>query len=198
LGFGSVVLGTVSGVIVGLISGYAGGWIDTIFMRVVDVFMPFGLLLLAILVMAILGTGLVNTIIAIGIFMFIVLARFTRGQVLAVKEHEYVDAARAIGARRHRIVFRHILPNIVSPLVVIGTLRLGEAILAEASLSFLGLGPSPPTPSWGLMVNEGLNVLRSSPWISLMPGLAIVITVLGFNLFGDGIRDALHPRLREG
>jgi ABC-type dipeptide/oligopeptide/nickel transport system permease subunit len=196
LGFGSVALGGVLGVGLGLIAGYAGGWLDTIFMRLVDVFLAFGLLLMAVLVMAVLGTGLANVMIAIGLFIFVSFARLTRGEVLGVKEREYVEAAKAIGVRSHRIVLRHILPNTVSTLVVLGTLRLGGAILAEASLSFLGLGPAPPTPSWGLMVNEGLALLRQAPWISLMPSFAIILTVLGFNLLGDGLRDALDPRLR--
>lgn len=198
LGLGSVSIGGIGGVLLGLIAGYASGWFDAALMRVVDVFIAFRLLLLAIMVMAILGPGLANTVIAIGISLFAEFARLTRGEVLGTKEREFVEAARATGAGTLRITILHILPNIVGPLVVIGTLRLGEAILAEAALSFLGLGAGPPTPSWGLMVYEGLTVLRPAPWVSVTPGVAIMLTVLGFNLLGDGLRDALDPRLRGG
>ncbi len=196
MGLGAVAIGATLGVLLGLVSGYLGGWLDSAIMRVVDIFISFGLLLLAILVMAILGTGLVNTMVAVGMFLFVAFARLTRGEVLSVRELDYVDAGRALGAFAPRILLRHILPNISGPLIVLASLRLGEAILAEASLSFLGLGASPPTPSWGLMVAEGLSSLRQAPWISLMPGCAIVVTVLGFNLLGDGLRDLLDPRLR--
>ncbi len=198
LGLGSVAIGGTVGVFFGLLSGYAAGWFDAVLMRVVDVFIAFRLLLLAIMIMAILGPGLANTVIAIGISLFAEFTRLTRGEVLGTKEREFVEAARATGAGPLRITMLHILPNIIGPLVVIGTLRLGEAILAEAALSFLGLGAGPPTPSWGLMVYEGLTVLRPAPWISIMPGIAIMLTVLGFNLLGDGLRDALDPRLRGG
>ena len=196
LGLGSVAIGSAGGVLLGLISGYTSGWFDAALMRVVDVFIAFRLLLLAIMVMAILGPGLANAVIAIGISLFAEFARLTRGEVLGTKEREFVEAARATGAGALRITMLHILPNIVGPLVVIGTLRLGEAILAEAALSFLGLGAGPPAPSWGLMVYEGLTVLRPAPWVSVTPGIAIMLTVLGFNLLGDGLRDALDPRLR--
>lgn len=196
MGFGSVAIGATLGIVLGLVSGYVGGWIDSALMRMVDVFISFGLLLLAILVMAILGTGLINTMFAVGTFLFVAFARLTRGEVLSVRDLEYVEASRALGAFLPRVLLRYILPNISGPLIVLASLRLGEAILAEASLSFLGLGASPPTPSWGLMVSDGLSSLRQAPWISLMPGGAIVLTVLGFNLFGDGLRDLLDPRLR--
>jgi peptide/nickel transport system permease protein len=148
------------------------------------------------MVMAILGPGLANTVVAIGISLFAEFARLTRGEVLGTKQREFVEAARATGAGELRITFLHILPNIIGPLIVIATLRLGEAILAEAALSFLGLGAGPPTPSWGLMVYEGLTVLRPAPWVSVMPSVAIMLTVLGFNLLGDGLRDAFDPKLR--
>jgi peptide/nickel transport system permease protein len=196
LGAASVGIGSVFGVAIGLASGYVSGWLDVVLMRIVDILIAFRLLLLAILVMAILGPGLIHTAVAIGVSMLAAFARLTRGEVLAAKEREYVEAARAVGAPGSRIIYRHILPNILSPLVVLATLRLGEAILAEAALSFLGLGAGPPAPAWGLMVNEGLQVLRSAPWVSLAPGLAIMLAVLGFNLFGDGLRDAFDPRLR--
>jgi peptide/nickel transport system permease protein len=196
LGLGSVVIGGTVGVLLGLVSGYTSGWFDAVLMRVADVFIAFRLLLLAIMVMAILGPGLTNTVVAIGISLFAEFARLTRGEVLGTKEREFVEAARATGAGELRITLLHILPNIIGPLIVIGTLRLGEAILAEAALSFLGLGAGPPTPSWGLMVYEGLTVLRPAPWVSVMPSVAIMLTVLGFNLLGDGLRDALDPKLR--
>lgn len=198
LGVGSVAIGGTAGVLLGLVSGYTSGWFDAVLMRVVDVFIAFRLLLLAIMVMAILGPGLANTVVAIGISLLAEFSRVTRGEVLGAKEREFVEAARATGAGAMRIMMFHILPNIIGPLVVIGTLRLGEAILAEAALSFLGLGAGPPTPSWGLMVYEGLTVLRVAPWVSVAPGVAIMMTVLGFNLLGDGLRDALDPRLRGG
>jgi peptide/nickel transport system permease protein len=196
LGLGSVAIGGTVGVLLGLVSGYTSGWFDAALMRVADVFIAFRLLLLAIMVMAILGPGLTNTVVAIGISLFAEFARLTRGEVLGTKEREFVEAARATGAGGLRIALLHILPNIIGPLIVIATLRLGEAILAEAALSFLGLGAGPPTPSWGLMVYEGLTVLRPAPWVSVMPSVAIMLTVLGFNLLGDGLRDALDPKLR--
>jgi peptide/nickel transport system permease protein len=196
LGVGSVSIGGTVGVLCGLIAGYGSGWFDALLMRIADIFIAFRLLLLAIMVMAILGPGFINTVVAIGISLFAEFARLTRGEVLGTREREYVEAARATGARDLRIALLHILPNIIGPLIVIATLRLGEAILAEAALSFLGLGAGPPTPSWGLMVFEGLSVLRPAPWVSMMPSLAIMITVLGFNLLGDGLRDALDPRIR--
>lgn len=196
LGLGSVTIGGTVGVLFGLIAGYGGGWFDALLMRVADIFIAFRLLLLAIMVMAILGPGFANTVVAIGVSLFAEFGRLTRGEVLGTREREYVEAAKATGARDLRIAVLHILPNIIGPLIVIATLRLGEAILAEAALSFLGLGAGPPTPSWGLMVFEGLSVLRPAPWVSLMPSLAIMITVLGFNLLGDGLRDAIDPRIR--
>lgn len=196
LGLGSVTIGSTVGVLFGLIAGYRGGWFDALLMRVADIFIAFRLLLLAIMIMAILGPGFANTVVAIGVSLFAEFARLTRGEVLGTREREYVEAAKATGARDFRIATLHILPNILGPLIVIATLRLGEAILAEAALSFLGLGVGPPTPSWGLMVFEGLSVLRPAPWVSIMPSLAIMITVLGFNLLGDGLRDAIDPRIR--
>lgn len=197
LGTGSVLIGAVSGVSIGLIVGYVGGWLDNIVMRVIDVLLAFRLLLLAIAIVAILGPSLTNIMVAIGVSLLTSFARLARGEVLSARERDYVLATRALGGRPFRIMFRHILPNILSPLIVFATLRLGLAILSESALSFLGLGPSPPTPSWGLMVSEGLNELRSAWWISTIPGVAITVVVLAFNLFGDGLRDALDPRLRR-
>lgn len=197
LGIGSVTIGAVAGVTVGLLTGYIGGWLDNIIMRLVDIMMAFRLLLMSITIMAILGPSLTNVMIAIGLSLFAAFVRLTRGEVLSAKNYEYVEASRAVGCTPQRIVFRHILPNIFGPLLIFATLRLGTAILAEAALSFLGLGSSPPTPTWGLMVDEGLAQLRSAWWISTIPGVAITVVVLAFNLLGDGFRDALDPRLRR-
>lgn len=192
-GAGAVIVGSSCGVSIGLLAGYVR-WLDALLMRIIDILIAFRLLLLAIAIMAVLGPGLANTMFAIGISLFASFARVTRGEVLVTKQRDYVEAARAMGARPWRIVIGYILPNISGPLVVLCTLRLGEAILAEASLSFLGLGPNPPTPSWGLMVYDGLSVLRQAPWVCLIPGASIMLTVLGFNLLGDGLRDTLDPR----
>jgi peptide/nickel transport system permease protein len=197
LGLGSVIIGGVSGVAVGLAMGYRGGWLDSLIMRVVDVLLAFRLLLLAITIMAILGPSLTNVMIAIGLSLFASFARITRGEVLSAKRRDYVEATVSIGGTSSRIMFVHILPNIMGPLIVFATLRLGVAILSESALSFLGLGPSPPTPAWGLMVSEGLSQLRTAWWASTIPGVAITVVVLAFNLLGDGFRDALDPRLRR-
>lgn len=195
LGIGSVLLGAVTGIPMGLLAGYRGGWIDDICMRVVDILLAFRLLLLSIAIVAFLGSSLLNVVIAIGVSLFATFTRLTRGEVLSAKGVDYVEAAEAAGATSPRIMFRHILPNIAGPILVYATLRLGTAILAEASLSFLGLGASPPTPTWGLMVKEGLGEIRTAWWTTATPGFAIMLTVLAFNLLGDGLRDALDPRL---
>lgn len=198
LGIGSVLIGASVGVSAGLITGYLGGWVDSIVMRFVDILLAFRLLLLAILIMSVLGPSLMNVMIAIGVSLFATFTRLARGEVLSIKSRDYVEAARAVGSSTQRLLFRHILPNIVGTIIIFATLRLGAAILAEASLSFLGLGSSPPTPTWGLMIQEGLNQIRSEWWISTIPGVAITLVVLGFNLLGDGLRDVLDPRLRRG
>ncbi|HVX30015.1 MAG TPA: ABC transporter permease [Nitrolancea sp.] len=195
LGIGSVMLGAVTGIPMGLLAGYRGGWIDDVCMRVIDILLAFRLLLLSIAIVAFLGASLLNVVIAIGVSLFATFTRLTRGEVLSAKGVDYVEAAEAAGATSVRIMFRHVLPNIAGPLLVYATLRLGTAILAEASLSFLGLGASPPTPTWGLMVKEGLGEIRSAWWTTATPGFAIMVTVLAFNLLGDGLRDALDPRL---
>lgn len=196
LSLGAVALGAASGVAVGVVVGYVGGWLDSIFMRFIDILLAFRLLLLAITIMAILGPSLMNTVIAIGLSLFASFARLARAEALQAKTKEYVESARALGVGSTRIMFRYLLPNIIAPLIILATLTLGTAILAESALSFLGLGPSPPTPSWGLMVKEGLDQLRDAWWTSTIPGLAIFVIVLGFNLLGDGLRDTLDPRLR--
>jgi peptide/nickel transport system permease protein len=197
LGIGSVLIGASTGITTGLVVGYAGGVLDSLVSRIVDILFSFRLLLLAITVMAILGPSLTNTMIAIGISLFATFTRLARGEVLSAKHLDHIEATRAVGAGTPRLLFRHILPNIMGPLIVFSTLRLGVAILSESALSFLGLGPPPPTPAWGMMVNEGLNQLRSAWWVSTIPGIVITIVVLAFNLLGDGLRDALDPRLRR-
>jgi peptide/nickel transport system permease protein len=196
LGLGAVAIGATSGSVVGLIVGYFGGWLENVIMRLTDIIMAFRLLLFAITIIAILGPSVTNVMLAIGASMFADFVRLARSETLAAKSRDYVEAARALGVSHWRIMFRYILPNILAPLVVLATVLLGVAILSEASLSFLGLGPSPPTPSWGLMIFENLPHIRESWWASTIPGLAIMLVVLGFNLLGDGIRDAMDPRIR--
>lgn len=195
-GVGSVLVGAAQGSVLGLVAGYYRGWADGIIIRVVDLLLVFPLYLSAIFVVAVLGPSPLNTILAVGIATTPAFARLTRGEVLGEREKEYVTAARALGNSNARVIAKHILPNILAPLLVLSSLNIGNAVLVEASLSFLGLGPPPPTPSWGLMVNDGMVVLRSAPWVSLLPGAAVALLVLGSNLLGDGLRDAFDPRLR--
>ncbi|WP_096188125.1 nickel/cobalt ABC transporter permease [Evansella halocellulosilytica] len=196
IGFSSVIIGLVIGVVIGLISGYYGKKIDAVLMRFIDVLLAFPGILLALAIVSILGASLNNVIIAVGIFSVPMFARIVRGSTLAVKKLEYVDAVKALGASDARIIFRHILPNIMSPIIVQATIRMATAILTAAGLSFLGLGAQPPTPEWGAMLSAGRNYMWDSPHIALFPGLAIVIVVLSFNLFGDGLRDALDPKMK--
>ncbi len=184
------------GIVLGVVSGYFGGRIDAVIMRVVDVMLAFPYLLLAMIVVAILGPSLTNAMIAIGIVYMPQFARVVRGAVLALKEQEFVEAARAVGAHTPRLLGRHVLPNILSPIIVMATLTVGFMIVETAGLSFLGLGASPPTPEWGSMLATGRSYMLTSPWIATFPGLAILVTVVGFNLIGDGVRDLLDPRLR--
>jgi ABC-type dipeptide/oligopeptide/nickel transport system permease subunit len=184
------------GMTLGLLSGFYGRWTDNVIMRVAEVIFAFPGLLFAIAIMAVIGPSLYNVFIALGLVSWTSLARVVRGQVLAIKQEEYVEAARAIGAGNARIVLRHVLPNTVAPAIILVTLGIGGAILAEASLSFLGLGAQPPTPSWGSMLSTGRDYLLQAPWLSLYPGLAIFLTVMGFNLLGDGLRDLLDPRMQ--
>jgi peptide/nickel transport system permease protein len=196
LSLGAVGLALLIGIPVGLISGYVGGLLDNLIVSLVDILLTLPTYLLAIFIVAITGPSLVNIMLAVGIATIPTIIRIVRSDTLSMKNWEVTTAARCVGARPPRILFRHILPNIVSAVAIVATIQLGGAILVEASLSFLGLGLSPPTPSWGLMINEGLRFLSTNPRIALIPGFAIMITVLGFNLFGDGLRDALDPRLR--
>jgi len=196
MGILAVAIGLALGLVVGFLSGFIGGWADMLLMRLVDILLSFPLYLLAILVMAILGPSLTNAMIAVGIATFPHIARLVRGETLAVKEREFVEAARGLGADYLRLGTRHIIPQIMGPLVVLATFRVATAIVVESSLSFLGLGPPPPTPAWGLMIAEGQQVLEIAPWVSVIPGAAIMVLVMGFNLAGDALRDVLDPRLR--
>lgn len=197
VGLLSVFISLAIGVPVGLASGYYGGSLDRSVMAVMDVLLAFPHILLAIAIVSSLGPDLRNATIAIGLWTVPTYARLARGSVLSIKSREFVTAARAIGASDARIVSFQVLPNALSPLIVNSTFNLARAILAEASLSFLGLGAQPPTPSWGLMTSTGRQYLQTEPHIATFPGLAIMLTVLGFNLLGDGLRDALDPRSRQ-
>jgi peptide/nickel transport system permease protein len=192
----SVSISLALGVPIGLLAGYAGGWIDGLISRVVDGMLACPFLILAIALAAFLGPSLTNAMIAIGVSATPVFVRLTRAQVLNAKVEDYVEAARAIGNPHWRIVLRHILPNVVSPVMVQATLAIAAAIIAEASLSFLGLGQQPPAPSWGSMLNSARSFLAQAPWMAVWPGASIFLVVLGFNLLGDGLRDALDPRQR--
>lgn len=192
----SVFIGLLFGTIIGLISGYLGGGVDNVTNRILDVFYGIPTLLLAIALSAVLGTGIINPIFAIGIINIPFFARLVRGPTMAEKTKQYVQASRAIGADTLRIVFRYIFPNVVPLVIVQATVSLSYAILIEASLGFVGLGVQPPTPSLGNMLNEGRTYLELAPWFSIFPGLAIMLMIMAFNLAGDGLRDALDPMLR--
>ncbi len=197
VGFLSVGMALFVGVTLGLIAGYwSNSWIERLIMRVMDALLAFPALVLALAFVAALGPGLNNAILAIGIVYIPTYARLTRGQVLSAKEREYIQAARTVGASDARIIVRHLLPNVSSPLIVQTSLGFATAILAEAALSFLGLGVQPPTPSWGEMLNGARGYLEIDPWLIIGPGAAIFLAVLGFNFIGDGIRDVLDPRFR--
>ncbi|NRG45840.1 ABC transporter permease [Bacillus sp. CRN 9] len=197
VGFAAVAFGALFGIIFGLIAGYYGKWVDSIIMRVMDILLAFPGILLALAIIAALGPSLINVTIAVGAFSVPLFARIVRGSTLEVKKLEYIDAVRSLGANDLVIIFKHILPNILSPIIIQGTLRLATAILSAAGLSFLGLGAQPPSPEWGTMLSSGRDFLFSAPYIALFPGLAISILVLGFNIFGDGLRDALDPRMKN-
>ncbi len=192
----AVVVAATLGILMGLLSGYAGSWADALIMRVADIQLSFPYLLLAIAVMALLRPSLVNLVIVLVLRSWVVYARLIRVVTLSAREREFVTAARALGGGSARIVFRHIAPNVVGPSIVVSSFQLAELIIVESSLSFLGLGVQPPTPSWGSMVSEGRAYVSTAWWLSAFPGLAIVVTVLGANLFGDALRRALDPRLR--
>ncbi len=194
--FASVALAGSAGMLIGVVSGYLGGWFDGISMRLMDIIFAFPAILLAIAIMAVLGTSLSNLVVAIGVVYTPQFARVARAAVLSIKHVEFVEAARAMGAGTWRIMARHLLPNILPPVIVQISLSLSLAILSESALSFLGLGTQPPTPSWGNMLSEGRQFMEIAPWNAVFPGAAIMVAVLGFNLLGDGLRDALDPRLR--
>ena len=193
-GLVSVCIALALGVPVGLAAGYVGGWVDALISRITDAMLACPFLIFAIAFAAFLGPSLTNAMIAIGISATPIFIRLTRAQVLAVKVEDYVEAARAVGNSHLRIALRHILPNIVAPLIVQATLAIAAAVIAEASLSFLGLGQQPPAPSWGSMLNTAKNYVDNAPWMSVWPGLSIFLLVLSFNLLGDGLRDAFDPR----
>ncbi|MFY9509617.1 MAG: ABC transporter permease [Rubrivivax sp.] len=190
----SVSISLLLGVPIGLAAGFVGGWLDALVSRIVDAFLACPFLILAIAMAAFLGPSLSNAMIAIGISATPIFVRLTRAQVLNVKVEDYIEAARAIGNPPWRIALRHVLPNITAPLIVQSTLAIAGAVIAEASLSFLGLGQQPPAPSWGSMLNTAKNYIDNAPWMAVWPGLAIFLLVLAFNLLGDGLRDALDPR----
>ena len=190
----SVAIAVLVGVPFGLVSGYFGGWIDMVISRITEAFLAMPFLITAIALAAFLGPSLTNAMIAIGLSAMPIFVRLTRGQVLAVKTEEYIEGARSIGLRHFSIITRYILPNVLAPILVQATLTIATAIIAEASLSFLGLGQQPPAPSWGSMLNVAKNFLSQAPWMALWPGIAIFLVVIGFNLLGDGLRDALDPR----
>lgn len=193
-GIFSVAISIVIGVPFGLIAGYFGGWVDQVISRITEAFLALPFLIMAIALAAFLGPSLTNAMIAIGLSAMPVFVRLTRGQVLAVKTEDYVEGARSIGLGHLDIMLRYILPNITAPIIVQATLTVATAIIAEASLSFLGLGQQPPAPSWGSMLNVAKNFLDQAPWMAMWPGAAIFLVVIGFNLLGDGLRDALDPR----
>jgi peptide/nickel transport system permease protein len=197
VGLIAVGISLTVGTIAGAISGYYGGLLDEVIMRFMDILFAFPAILLAIAILAALGPGVGNAMIAIGIVYTPIFARITRGSVLTVRGEVYIDAARATGCRDRRIIVRHVLPNVAAPIIVETTLSLAFAILAEAALSFLGLGTQPPDPSWGRMLSESRAYILDGPWLGIFPGLAIMFTVMGFNFLGDGLRDALDPRLKQ-
>lgn len=197
VGFTSVFIGGVIGVVLGIVAGYYGGIVDTITMRLMDVLLAFPGILLALAIVSVLGGSLTNVIIAVGIFSVPAFARIVRGSTLQVKKLEYIDAVKALGASDLRIIFVHILPNIMSPIIVQATMRIATAILTASGLAFLGLGAQPPDPEWGAMLNEGRTYMQKASHMVMFPGMMIVTVVLAFNIFGDGLRDALDPKMKQ-
>lgn len=197
VGFAAVLFGAFFGIIFGLIAGFYGKWVDSIIMRIMDIMLAFPGILLALAIISALGPSLINVTIAVGVFSIPLFARIVRGSTLEVKRLEYIDAIRSLGANDFTIICKHIFPNILSPIIIQGTLRLATAILSAAGLSFLGLGAQPPSPEWGTMLSNGRDFIFSAPFMALFPGLAISILVLGFNILGDGLRDAFDPRMKK-
>jgi len=197
IGVGSVMVGTTIGTVIGLLTGYFGGWVDTLMQRFIDAMMTFPGLILALVIVTVWGQGTTQLVFAIAILIIPGGARIVRGATLAEKNNQYVEAARVLGASTPRVIFRHILPNVMAPIIVIVSVMVGVAILVEAALSFLGLGVRPPTPSWGQMLSiEGRTYMLQQPWLAIWPGLAISFVVLGLNMLGDALRDLFDPRLR--
>ena len=197
VGVATVIISFILGTLLGAAAGFCGGATDSIIMRVMDIKLSFPDILLAIVVVTILGPGLQNVVLAVGVQSTPMFARMIRSTVLSVKESDYVLAARGLGADNMRILFKHVLPNCMAPMIVLGTLRIGTAIITASGLSFLGLGAQPPTPEWGAMLASGRNYLRAASWVSTIPGLAIMAVVFGFNVLGDGLRDAMDPRMKK-
>jgi len=195
-GLGAVAIALATGIVLGLLSGVVGGWTDLLFMRLVDIMMAFPSILMALVVVAVLGQGTVNVMVAVGVSLVPTFVRLVRGDVLAVKENVYVEAARALGCGQGRLALRHVLPNIVAPVIVLSTVAIAWSIILGASLSFLGLGPRPPIPEWGIDLSNGRGYLLRAWWISSVPGFCIMLTVVAVNLVGDALRDELDPRLR--
>ncbi|MDQ2652332.1 MAG: ABC transporter permease [Chloroflexota bacterium] len=196
VGIVPVIAAMAIGITLGLAAGYYGKGLDQVIMRLIDILLAFPWLLLAIGIMAVLGPGINNVVIAVAIVYIPAFARIVRGSVLSIKEKEYVEAARAMGQPNPQIIVRHVLANAWAPIIVLATLSIGQAIIYAAGLSFIGLGTQPPDADWGVMLSSGREYLRDAPWLGFFPGLAILITVLAFNLFGDGLRDALDPRMQ--
>lgn len=197
IGVFAVGLAIIVGAVLGAIAGYAGGVLGTVIMRIMDIMLAFPSILLALAIVVVIGPGLFNAMIAVGIVAIPTYARISRASVLSENEKDYVLAAKALGVRSHRILGRHILPNILSPIIVTASLGIATAILDAAGLGFLGLGAQPPTPEWGLLLSRNQKYMFTSPWLVFFPGISIMFLVLGFNLLGDGLRDALDPRLRH-
>jgi peptide/nickel transport system permease protein len=196
VGFIAVAISILIGILVGAVAGYYSGWVDSFLMRLVDIMFCFPTFFLILTVVAILGPRFYNVMVVIGITSWMGTSRFVRAEFLSLRERDFVQAAKALGVKDHRIIFRHILPNALAPVFVTATLDVATAILVEAGLSFLGFGVQPPAPSWGNILTEGRTYIFDAWWLTVFPGLAILITVLSFNLFGEGLRDALDPRLR--
>jgi peptide/nickel transport system permease protein len=196
VGLISIVVASLTGTLLGLIAGYYGRWVDAVIMRLIDAMLAFPSILLALAIVAILGRSLPNVMLAVGIATIPVYTRVVRASTLAIRQIDYVTSAHAVGCSTWRILWRHILPNILAPIIVITTNGIAGAIIAGAALSFLGLGAQPPTPEWGIMLSEGRQYLRTAWWVTTFPGLAIMIAVMAINLMGDGLRDVLDPRLR--
>jgi peptide/nickel transport system permease protein len=197
ISFSSVGMGVLVGTFLGLIAAYYRGWLDSVIMRFMDFMLALPGILLAIAIVAVLGKGIINTIIAVAIFSVPTFARLVRGSALSIQELDYIEATRALGASDRRIIFKHIVPNALTPIVVQATLSLGTAILISSGLSFLGLGVQPPHPEWGAMLSKGRELIRTTPVAAVAPGISITLVVLSFSMLGDGLRDALDPRLHD-